>query len=424
MSGFSARFLPLVCFLAFASPALATPIVVDGIAVDLPPDLTGWTSQTGNGGLLMQRQVTDEDGDKSAALIQIGNRIAQGGFDANLAAMTRTIPELAEEDALLKSDGVTPAGYRIAMRDICCGYRGDISLSTVVVGLQLPDQSQRFLMLLTMNMSSDQKQAVEKEFAYLVRSLRPEAVAAAPGLAPQDGDGGLDGVYTTLRTGLTLNPFGGMDFQADNLILAFDKSGFFSHEIPAAGRTIPEHCAEVPDDCGTYKVEGGGLFGGAQKITLRDLNTDYAILETEERDFGRDGETLKLGDDDYKHIPPFSRETKFNGSWRYFWAQTGSGAFSSGSVSVERVLQMGNDGRFTMNGWSGFMTSNDVGDSTVSAAGNSSKPVESGRYEVDGYTLKLIGDDGASVLMSLFAPDIGSDGLLVLNGNNYLKEDE
>jgi hypothetical protein len=424
MPGFSARLIGFLTLAALASPALSAPIVVDGIALDLPADSTGWTSQTMNGGsLMLTRNFVDSDGDKSAAMVQIGTRITQGTFDANLAGMLKVIPELAEEDPTLKYDGTTPAGYRISMRDVCCGYRNDISMSQIVVGVQMPDQSQRFLLLLTMNMSSDDKKIVENDFAYLARSLRPEGTAEAPKLAPADGDGGLEGVYTTLRTGLSLNAFGGMDFNADSVILAFDKSGLFSHEIPSAGQTMAEHCAESPDECGTYRLDGGGLFGGPDKITLRDLNSDYAILENDEMGFGRDGDGLKLGDEDFRHIPPFSRDTKFNGSWRYFWAQTGSLAFSSNSVSVERVLQMDNAGRFTMQGWSGFSSSNTIGDSTVSTAGNSDGNVEAGRYEVDGYTLKLIGDDGKEVLMSLFAPDIGSDGILVLNGGNYLKQD-
>lgn len=421
-----ARAFPLasVLFAFAAAPAFTAPIVVDGIAVDLPPDSTGWSQESGSGGnVLLQRDMVDEDGERSAALVQIGGRITQGSFESNLAIMLQTVPELAEEDTMLEADGVTPAGYRVAMRDVCCGYRDDISLSSVVVGYELPDRSQRFLMLLTMNMSSDQREIAEADFAYMVRSFRTADMPARAQLTPQNGDGGLEGVYSTLRTGLALNPFGGMDFQADSLIMAFDKSGLFSTVIPPSGRSIAEHCAAEPGDCGTYRIEGGGLFGGPQKITIRNVETDYAVLETEELEFGRDGETLKLGSDDYRHIPPLSGDTRFEGSWRYFWAQTGSGAFSSNSVSVERVLEMGKDGRFTMQGWSGFSSSNDMGTGEVSTAGGSERPVESGRYEVDAYALRLIGDDGKIVTMSLFAPDVGSDGLLVLNGNNYIKDE-
>jgi len=424
MLRFPALLFPLVFLALPTPPVLAEPIVNDGIAVDLPPDSTDWVRSDGSSGsVMLQKQVTDEDGEKSAAIIQVGNRITQGGFEANLEAMTKTIPELADEDVMLDSDGITPAGYRIALRDICCGYRDDISLATMVVGLELPDDSQRFLMLLTMNMNSEQRQIVEAEFAHLVRSFRAEGAEPAV-LHPENGDGGLEGVYSTLRTGLSLNPFGGMDFNADNVILAFDASGYFSREIPEAGRTIPEHCALTPIDCGTYRLEGGGLFGGAQKITMRDMETDYGILVAEEEAFGRDSDTLKLGGEDFRQLPPFSRDTRFNGTWRYFWAQSGSGAFSSGSVASERILEMRQNGSFTMNGWTGFSTSSDMGTGSVSTAGNSERPVESGRYEVDGYTLRLVGDNGETMQMSLFAPDIGSDELLVLNGNNYLKQDD
>ncbi len=425
MPGLFARLIPLLAAVALASSASAETIVLEGIAVDLPPGATGWVQKTGNSGsVMLQKEVTDEDGDRSMAMIQISNRITQGDFAANMTAMTKTIPELADEDPVMDSDGVTPAGYRISLRDICCGRRDGIRLATVVAGLELPDKTQRFLMLLTMNMNSDQRNAVEEEFAHVVRSFRQEGAAEATPLRPENGDGGLEGVYTTLRTGLQINPLGGMDFQADSLIMAFDKSGYFSRELPASGRTIPEHCAAAPQQCGTYRLEGGGLFGGAETIVLRDVETDYGILVSETEEFGRDGDSLKVGGDDYRPVPPMGRDTRFEGSWRYLWAQTGSGAFTSNSIAVERVLAMRQDGTFTMQGWSSFASSSDLGTGTVNTAGHNTKPVESGRYEVDGYTLRLIGNDGETVLMSLFAPDAGSDGILILNGNNYLKDDD
>ncbi|GLQ09694.1 hypothetical protein GCM10007913_16260 [Devosia yakushimensis] len=77
-----------------------------------------------------------------------------------------------------------------------------------------------------------------------------------------------------------------------------------------------------------------------------------------------------------------------------------------------------------MTGWSGVMSSNASGDTSTSVTASSNRPNMSGRYEVDGYTLKLTGSDGSEKTLSLFLPDAGSDGLLVIDGNNYLKNED
>ncbi|MGO8205247.1 hypothetical protein ACC735_39395, partial [Rhizobium ruizarguesonis] len=56
------------------------------------------------------------------------------------------------------------------------------------------------------------------------------------------------------------NVFGGMDFYSDSTITTFDPKGLFRTELPKGGRSITEHCKETPNDCGLYKLTGGGFF--------------------------------------------------------------------------------------------------------------------------------------------------------------------
>ncbi|MGO4138830.1 hypothetical protein ACEQ6A_30385 [Rhizobium brockwellii] len=51
------------------------------------------------------------------------------------------------------------------------------------------------------------------------------------------------------------------------------------------------------------------------------------------------------------------------------------------------------------------------------------EPGTSGRYKLSGYRLDLTDASGKTETMNMFEPDKGSDGLLVINGNNYLKDD-
>ena len=58
----------------------------------------------------------------------------------------------------------------------------------------------------------------------------------------------------------------------------------------------------------------------------------------------------------------------------------------------------------------------------ASVVGNATRPSQTGRYDLAGYRLTLTGDDGQVATFSLFAPDPGSQGLLVIGGANYLAQ--
>lgn len=407
-----------------AAPALAASYTIGDIRFDLPGKARGWKVQEGEGGsLALVKTVNTDDGGKGGAFIQVPPPTSQGAFADNFAAMAAILPELRDEDPVIERTGTTMDGYPIMLSDVCCGYRDDILVASIAVGMQRPD-AQYFLVLIMINLDSDQRRALEEEFAFAIRSVRSKNEETPAVLTPADGAGGLEGVYTSLQTSLMPNVFGGMDFTAESVILALDPSGLYSSEIPAAGVSMRDHCTARLKSCGTYALRGGGWFGGADSIELAQMSNDYGIVETETEAFSRDGNNLVIDEDDYRRIPPLPRGTQLDGSWRYFWASSGMTATSSGGVSSERLLTMTPDGRFEMTGWSGVMSSNATGDTSTSVTASSNRPNMSGHYEVDGYTLKLTGSDGSEKTLSLFLPDAGSDGLLVIDGNNYLKNED
>ncbi|MGO7785634.1 hypothetical protein ACC717_36975, partial [Rhizobium ruizarguesonis] len=80
-------------------------------------------------------------------------------------------------------------------------------------------------------------------------------------------------------------------------------------------------------------------------------------------------------------------------------------------------------GTFELAGWSGASMTNEIGGSQSCFTTSSNRPGASGRYKLSGYRLYLTDLSVKTETMSIFEPDKGSDGLLVINGNNYLKDD-
>jgi hypothetical protein len=246
-----------------------------------------------------------------------------------------------------------------------------------------------------------------------VHSLRPTPDDRPFELvAPEDG-GGLDGVYTHLDTGLRPNTFGGMDFHARSRVMLFDSSGLYSRRIPRGDGGIRTHCKAHPTDCGTYRLTAGGSAG----IELTKVLNGFGVLKTDSKPFERTDKTLKIGKAKYRPVPPLPRGARFDGVWRYSFASSGSG----GSVSAERTLTLTRDGRFIRTGWAGATSSNESADSRSTVTTSSGRQVDRGRYEIDGFRLVLTGEDGRSETSTIFRPDGESDGLLIINGANYLK---
>lgn len=411
----------LICILPLAD-AHAEDVTLSGVAFSLPD--TGWERQEGSGSIILRRTWDRDEAagrdEAGAALIQILPVTNATDFDASFDQLFGLFPELAEDDPLIDSEGRTVNGHDIRVELRCCTSQQDLTVSATLAGIATEGLGQ-YIMLIEMELHDEDSEVAEAAFSDIVRSVRFSSDEEAFALAPPEGAGGLEGIYTTLTSTLMPNVFGGLDFVAENRVLALDPGGLFSTVIPAG--TIPDHCASAPTDCGTYRLLGGGVFSSADTIEMAEVANEYGILEVSREPFSGGKEQLVIGDTTYDRVPPLSAGTTFEGTWRFFWASSGMTATSSGGVSSERILTLTPDGRFSLTGSTGFMSSFDGADATTSVAGTGADPLRSGTYRVEGYELMLIGEDGQTVTQSLFLPEPGSDELLVIGGDNYLKEE-
>lgn len=413
------RLLPALLALCLAWPAAAAPTTLpNGVTLDLPTE--GWERREAKGGatLLQKKFAADADNKGGGAMISLIGPVG-GGFEANVAGMFKSIPELATQKPTTKKAGKTVNGHAIRMEYRCCARRESIRMDAHAVGIDAGGK-QYFAMLLEINTRGERSKALEAEFEAMIRSLRPTSGDRAFALEPPKGSGGLEGVFTTLHTGLMPNAFGGMDFQAESRIMAFDPAGLYATELPRGGASLADHCRKKPTDCGTYRLVGGGLLSSPSQIELSEVANSFGMIETAAKPFARDGRNLKLDKTVWKQVPPLPRGTPYEGSWTYSWASSGMTATSSGGVSSQRTLRMTRSGEFWRTGYTGVMSSHETGGTRTSVAGGNQRPAEHGRYQVEGYTMTLTGDDGQVQVMSLFQPDGKEQGLLVLDGGNYL----
>lgn len=398
-----------------AMPAMAERVTLGNASFDLPQ---GWTSKEADGGMLLSRDYPEtEDAEQAGAMIQLLSvSAAPAALEANISEMVSWVPETASDDPMIESAGQTIAGHPIRMEYRCCDHSKDVSIGQTVVGIAA-EREQLLAGFIFVNTSSDHEDNAEADFQSVVRSVRFKGDEDGS-LAPQPGDGGLEGAFTHLATGLMPNAFGGLDFQAESEVVLFDKAGLFSRSLPTQP-DLPAHCATTPTDCGTYRLSGGGWFGGPKTIEMRSMINEYGVMETKTLPLGLSGDDLKIDDEDYLRLPPFAPGTRLSGTWTFTWASSGMTATTSGGVAVERTLVLDRSGRFTRAGWSGGSSSGEFGGVTVSGK----KQAGEGTYEIAGHQLRLQTSDGKTQILSIFAPDRGSDELLVIDGETYLKDE-
>lgn len=384
------------------------------MTLTVPP---GWTVQRDGKTVQLDRkfpEAKDERGEGIGAIRIIGPATEPPArFDANFMSVVNALPELAEEDPIVEADGQTPQGHRLRIDDRCCMRREGVSFSQIVAGFGA-GRKQVFIHMMQANLRGDNAAQADADFAALVRSVRVRPRDAAFALVPKPGDGGLEGVFSRLETGLRPNVFGGMDFYAENHVLVLDPGGLFSTELPTGGQSLTRHCAQAPQDCGLYAVQG-------KRIQMRSVINDYGVMQTETTPFAQTRDGLTIDGQDHRRIPPVG--PVLDGEWNYTFASSGTMAGSSGSIAVERTLILRPDGTFRRQGWSGASTSNDMGSGTSGVTTSSRRPLEQGRYTISDYVLTLRGADGSTETLGIFAPDVGSDALLVINGANYLKQE-
>ncbi|TDG29451.1 hypothetical protein [Paracraurococcus ruber] len=411
--------LSLALLLALPPPARAEEEALGGMRFAAPAAASGWArSATDATGLTFRKDLPPRPDARSrgAALIGVfAPRPLRGTpFAEAFGAFTR-LEALPDGRPLQTRAGVTVNRHPVAWVQRCCRARNRVYAEAHFIGIDSP-RGAVFLMLVMIGTRAEDTAPLEAEFAALVRSLRPGPGDRVLDVAPASGDAGLEGAFTTLNTGLRPNAFGGMDFFSENEVLVFDRGGIYATAVPPGGRDLAAFCRERPRDCGFYRLSAGSL------VTEKVMN-DYGMLERAEQPLARVGADLTLGKERWRRVVPFPAGTRLDGSWRYLFASSGQGAFSSGSVAVERVLTLAADGTFMRSGFSGFSGSNETGGTRTGIVTGSRRPATSGRYRIEGMQLVLDAGDGTRETLSVFRPDPGSDRLLVIDGDNYLRRD-
>lgn len=409
----------LALLLAMRLPAAAEETDFAGMRFAAPPAAAGWVRIAADAtGLTFRKDLPPPANARSggSALLAVFAPRALGGasFADAFAGFTR-LEALPDGRPLQTRAGITVNGHPVTWVQRCCRARNRVYAEAHFIGIDSP-RGAVFLMLVMIGTRAEDTSPLEAEFAATVRSLRPAPGDRVLDFAPAAGGAGLEGAYTALETGLRPNAFGGLDFHAENEVMLFGPGGIYATAVPPGGRDLPAFCRERPRACGLYRLAAGRL------VTEKVMN-DFGMLQREERPLSASGRDLMLGGRRWRRVVPFPAGTRLDGSWRYLFASSGQGAFSSGGVTVERVLTLTPDGRFTRTGFAGFSGSSEAGGTRTSIVTGSRRPVTSGRYRLEGLQLVLEGEEGGSETLSVFRPDPGSDRLLVIDGDNYLRRD-
>lgn len=397
----------LLAFLMLSPGALAETF--GGLSFEAPE---GWQRQEQSGGLVFTRALPAGAGRNARpgqAMIAIARPGAQAGlFEAALSAWTRAPEQLAEARPRVR-EGETVEGGRFRIEE---RSRTRPSLRAVHIGME-HDGRRALLTLLLVNPPRDAARQARAEFAALVRSLRLNGDGRGFVLEPPRGAGALEGHYTRMETRLVPNAFGGMDYRADMRSLTFAPDGRFIREPPAP-EGVAAACAETPQRCGTYALSG-------RDITLLEVEDEFGRVSRRRVPLAREANGIELDGTRWRLVAPFEPGTRLEGVWRYSFASSGSTAFSSGSVAVERSLTLSRDGTWRRTGWAGASSTSEVGGGRSGVTTSAPRPDSGGRYEIAGHVLTLRDAAGGEERFSIFRGDPGSENMLVINGQNYLR---
>lgn len=240
-------------------------------------------------------------------------------------------------------------------------------------------------------------------FDTVVRSIRPGR--DVPPLALARDAGGLEGAFTGLHFDHRPNGEGDTEVLVQTWVLLFEPSGLFSRVVPAAEGGVAAHCRARPADCGTYALLGGHWLRRPDRIRLREGSGRYGLVATRELPFARPEAALQIGGTRLSTAAALPPGTPLEGLWVTLSV--------SSEASVRQELALGHDGRFhrrvethDFNG--------DAGTATATVA-------KAGRYRLEDHRLMLQLDDGGRESHGLLQPDPGSDSVLLIDGEAYLK---
>jgi hypothetical protein len=400
-------------------------IAYEGSILDLPAVSSGWERNLASDGIVLQKiflpDTSIDRPKKGAALILISKPLeANGAFADAFQRFVDTSAVMQKERPLTKDEGQTINNHPIIAHLYCCRGPNDIYMQMRVAGIDA-GKRRHFVRLVTFNLNkADEKEAADI-FQGIVRALRPTAADRAFAMTPSATPDTLKGVYKTLKTGIRPNVFGGTDFYSENRLMVFNGQGLFSTEIPLGGQDIAAHCNAKPKDCGFYRLKGGGLLGGGV-IEIREIENDYGMMSRSEEPISiRSGE-VRIGETAHTKVPPLPAGTRLNGSWRALSASSGQGAFTSGGFVSEKTLVLTSDGRFERTNFTSVNSSVESGGARTSVTAGGKRPVEKGRYVIEGHGIRLTGDDGKVTNLSFFMPIADSDEVLIIDGGNFRKQ--
>lgn len=278
------------------------------------------------------------------------------------------------------------------------------SAVVAVVAMQRPQGLASAFMILV-NVDDASRTKVEQAWDSVVASfdygggLRP----ALP--TPVAGTQSLDGPYVYTVTSFAQNPMGGTSMQYNWRLRQFAPNGLYADRLPLAGETLETVCAKAPDDCGTYRIEG-------DQVTFNDV-TRFGLVEADRPKTMKPTERgFSLGGMPYEPAQGVPTPT-LNGSWRHNYFASGPG----GSVTSIRQIDFTADGRYTRTGFAGVTVDNPV--AGISTTSSGTDPEQTGRYEIDGLTLKLTSDAGETEVMSLVAADPADLSFLFIDSDSY-----
>lgn len=390
-----------------AGAAQAATKSISGLTFESPVD-PAWQESKIDGGMLYEWKSTNaENGRQATAMLVVAaSPFFKGDIDKALVQLMDSAGLLVGAEPLQSHKGTTTDGLpmRWALRAGSINDAPSSPAVVVVVAMQRPQGLASAFMILV-NMDDPGRDKADAALDALVASydfgggLRP----ALP--TPVPGSQSFEGPYVYTVTSFAQNPMGGTSMQYNWRLRQFAPNGLYADRLPLAGETLEAVCARLPDECGTYRIDGDQVtFNEMKRFGM--VETGYAKRIT------KTARGFALGGMPYEPAQGVPTPT-LNGSWRHNYFVSGP----NGSVTSIRQIDFTPDGRYKRTGFVGATVDNPV--AGISSTSSGTDPEQTGRYEIDGLTLKLISDAGETDMMSLVATDPADLSFLFIDSDAY-----